>query len=88
MYYGYCYYITPAKIARLKLPGDFPMGLGIPPLRIKTTLESNPLKSIMLARRLDLAGTLTGFLALRASISWLCEHVRIPLFGSPFVGGR
>ena len=28
------------------------MGLGIPPLIIKVTLESNPLKSIMLVRRL------------------------------------
>ena len=28
------------------------MGLGIPPLRIKIMLESNPLKSIMLVRRL------------------------------------
>ena len=28
------------------------MGLGIPPLKIKTMLESNPLKSIVLGRRL------------------------------------
>ena len=28
------------------------MGLGIPPLRIEIKLESNPLKSIMLVRRL------------------------------------
>ena len=28
------------------------MGLGIPPLKIKIMLESNPLKSIMLVRRL------------------------------------
>ena len=30
----------------------FPMGLGIPPLRIKLMPESNPLKSTMLVRRL------------------------------------
>ena len=30
---------------------QFPMGLGIPPLKIKILLESNPLKSIILARR-------------------------------------
>ena len=29
------------------------MGLGIPPLSIKIMLESNPLKSIMLVRRLE-----------------------------------
>ena len=44
--------ITPTKIAWLKLSGKFPMGLGIPPLNIKIMLESNPLKSVMLVRRL------------------------------------
>ena len=49
--------ITPTKIAWLKLSGEFPMGLGIPPLMIKIMLESNPLKSMMLGR---LGGTACG----------------------------
>ena len=38
----------PAKIAWLKLSGKSPMGLGIPPRRIKILLESNPVKSRIL----------------------------------------
>ena len=34
--------------SRLRLSGKFPMGLRMPPLRIKIVLESNPLKSPML----------------------------------------
>ena len=44
--------IIPAKIARLKLSGKFPMGLGIPPLKSKIRLESDPLKSRILVPRL------------------------------------
>ena len=44
--------IVPTNIARVKLSGKSPMGLGIPPLRIKIMLESNPLKSTMLIGRL------------------------------------
>ena len=44
--------IIPTKIARVNFYGKFPMGLGIPPLRIKIMLESNPLKSTMLVGRL------------------------------------
>ena len=44
--------ITPTNIAWLRLSRKFPMDLGIPPLIIKIMLESNPLKSIMLVRRL------------------------------------
>ena len=44
----------PTNIAWLKLSGKSPMGLGIPPLRIKIMLESNPLKSTMLVGRLGL----------------------------------
>ena len=40
--------IIPAKIAWLKLSRKFPMDLGIPLLKIKITLQSNPLKSTML----------------------------------------
>ena len=43
--------IIPTKVAWLKLSGKFPMGLGIPPLRIEIMFESNPLKSIMLVWR-------------------------------------
>ena len=42
----------PTNIARLKLSGNFPIGLGIPPLSIKIVLESNPRTSTMLAGRL------------------------------------
>ena len=44
--------IIRAKIAWLKSSGKSPMGLGIPPLKIKIMLELNPLKSIMLVGRL------------------------------------
>ena len=36
----------------LQLSGEFPMDLRIPPLNIKIMLESNPLNSIILVRRL------------------------------------
>ena len=32
--------------------GEFPVGLGIPPLQLKILFESNPLKSRILVRRL------------------------------------
>ena len=44
--------IAPTKIAWLKLSEKSPMDMSIPPLRIKIMLESNPLKSIMLVRKL------------------------------------
>ena len=44
--------IIPTNIARLKLSGKSPMGLGISPLTFKIVLESNPLKSTMLVGRL------------------------------------
>ena len=44
--------IIPTKIAWLKLSWKFPTGQGISPLKIKIMLESDPLKSIMLVRRL------------------------------------
>ena len=43
--------IMPTKIAWLKLSGKFSMGLGIPPLKIKILLGSNPPKSRILAWR-------------------------------------
>ena len=43
--------IVPTNIARVKLSGKSPMGLGIPPLRIKIMLESNHLESTMLVGR-------------------------------------
>ena len=44
--------IMPTKIAWLKYSGKFPMDIRIPPLKIKILLESNPLKSRILVRRL------------------------------------
>ena len=44
--------IIPAKIARLELSGEFPMGLKMPTLKNKIALESNSLKSTTLLRRL------------------------------------
>ena len=45
--------IIPTNIALVKLSGESPMGLGIPFIKSKMVLESNPLKSTMLMRRLD-----------------------------------
>ena len=44
--------IIPTKIPRLKLSGEFPADMRIPPLEIKILLESNPLKSRIFVRRL------------------------------------
>ena len=44
--------IIPTKIRWLTISGEFPMGMIIPPLEIKILLESNPLKSRILVRRL------------------------------------
>ena len=44
--------LLPTKIAWLKLSGNFPMDIRIPPLKTKIMLESNPLKSRILVRRL------------------------------------
>ena len=51
--------ITPIKIAWFKFSWKCPMCLGIPPLKlkIKIVLESNPLKSRVLARRLAVSCT-------------------------------
>ena len=40
--------IVPTNIARLKLSGRSPMGLGIPPFKLNVMLESSPLKPTML----------------------------------------
>ena len=48
--------ISTTKIAWLKLSRRFPMDMRIPPLRIKILLESNPLKSRILVRRLAVYG--------------------------------
>ena len=44
--------IVPTNIAWLKYSGKFPVGLGIPPLKINIMLESSPLNSTMLVGRL------------------------------------
>ena len=48
--------IISTKIARLKTSRKSPMRLGIPPLKIKILLESNPLKSRIVVRRLAVEG--------------------------------
>ena len=57
----------PTKIAWHKLSGKILTGLGIQPLIIKITFESNPLKSIMLVRRLAVSSR-TGYLTVRGEI--------------------
>ena len=54
------------------------MGLGIPPLKIKNLLESNPLKSIILVLRLAVfgghrIGRLRSCVAVRGSSRQLCK---------------
>ena len=44
--------IIPAKIPWLKASGEFPAGMRIQPLRIRIMLESDPMKSRTLVRRL------------------------------------
>ena len=43
---------VPTKIACLKLSGKLPMNMKIKPLNIKMMLQSDPLKSRILAQRL------------------------------------
>ena len=49
--------IIPTKIAWFRISGKFPMDVRIPPLGIKILLESNPLKSRILVRRLAIEPT-------------------------------
>ena len=65
--------ITPANIAWLELSGKSPMGLGIPPLKFKIVLESNPLKSTMFARRLGVQWTRSVLLTCSLKISQRSE---------------
>ena len=76
--------IIPAKIARLKLPGESPMDVRFPPLGIKIMLEANPPKSLMLAGRLAVMPALP---ARGAGARWRCTPR--PAFGSgpAFTGG-
>ena len=62
------------KIRRLKLSGEFPMGLGIPPLNIKIMLGSNPLKSRILVGRLAIHGA--AGLGILPSGSWISAGTR------------
>ena len=48
--------IVPAKICRLDISENFPMGPRIPTLRLKTLLASNPPKPRVLVRRLAVTG--------------------------------
>ena len=47
---------TGTKIRLLEIPGKFPVGLRVPPLKIKILLGSNPPKSGILVRRLAAQG--------------------------------
>ena len=53
--------IVPTKICRLNISRKSSVDLGIPPLRIKILLESNPLKSRILVRRLAVRCLLVRF---------------------------
>ena len=46
--------LIPTKICWLNISGKFPVGMRIPPLRVKIMFESNPLKSRILVGRLAL----------------------------------
>ena len=56
----------PAKIAWLKFCGKLSMDIRIPPLNIKIMLESNPLKSRILVRRLGVRATVSRRACLRS----------------------
>ena len=56
--------IIPAKIRWLKISGEFPLDMRTPPLKSKMLLESNPLKSRIVVRRLGVPHK-----SLRASLS-------------------
>ena len=72
--------IIPTKMCRLRLCGKFPMGMRNPPLETKIPLESNPLKSRILVRRLAV-DTVT-FVVAAWSLSLLFP-TRIRLFVLP-----
>ena len=63
--------LHPTNIARLKLSGKSPMGLGIPSLQNNIMLESNPLKPTMLV----------GGLAVVISV-WCCLLVVLRFSGT------
>ena len=67
--------ITPTNIAWLKVSGKSPMGLGIPPLNNNIMLESNPLKSTMLVRRLAVGRCGLGALRLLVRARELADLV-------------
>ena len=61
------------------IPGNSPMGLGIPPINIKIMLESNPLTSIMLVGGSAVpdvvpAQTCTSFLGRKPRVAWFQER--------------
>ena len=67
--------IIPTNIARLELSGKSTMGLGIPPLEIKSMLESNPLKPTMLVGSLSVYDKL-GYTVTSTVINVLSSCVR------------
>ena len=69
--------IIPTEICWLKLSGTFPMGLGIPPLKLKIMLESNPLRSRILVRRLAVPPEERRIRGrLENPAGWLCGTLR------------
>ena len=67
--------IIPTKIAWLKLSGRFPMGLGVPPLKIKILLESNPPKSRISVRRSGVPRHILYHISIHRILyhGWLCS---------------
>ena len=68
--------IIPTKICWLKLSKKFPMGITIPHLTIKIMLESNPLKSRILVRRLAAPGEWPGWSEVRKRAA-RCSRVAV-----------
>ena len=71
--------LSPTKIACLKLSGRFPMGLGIPPLKIKILPESNPLKSRVRVWRLAVGWWSGSGIGMGCAGAWTrCGHSAAP----------
>ena len=71
--------IIPIEIRRRKLSGTFPMGLRISPLNIEILLESNPLKSRILVRRLAVSACSQRLEALLSEGGMICLETLIEL---------
>ena len=75
--------IIPTKIPRLKLKlsGEFPMDLGIPPHKLKIMLESSPPKSRVLVRRLAIDARLLPRIYLYVyTCMYVCIYIYIYIY--------